>query len=347
MKCLLKYHWVKLPRNRIPIGKGIMGKWMMLASRVAFRNGKTRYCGYTNEVTAGSWAGGIVGLKAILKLKDRCKAMSVLKRLNDLGYIKYKLDLASKKLTYTISDWVVECTGEQCSEGSVYATEGYGFLCVPRTITNSLVSHRHTFEELDAWLDLWCHTVWQDKTNAFSYLAPTIQFEKSSPVLTLDSIGKRWKWEKTKVWRFFKKFAADFQLHKLPGSYGCVIFNTSYPGSEELNAPISADIMRILNEMRIMGENTHRYELTDHDYLNRLVSLYSEHMILSLGFDTDCVDSRVALSSGIYIRAYFSTCCNNKKTKDCKESINTKYQKEYKKHDTGGPSKRAGPFLNE
>ena len=54
MKCLLKYQWVKLPRNQIPAGKGIMGAWMRLASRAAFCNGQAKYCGYTNQVTIGS-----------------------------------------------------------------------------------------------------------------------------------------------------------------------------------------------------------------------------------------------------------------------------------------------------
>ena len=40
MKCLLKYQWVKLPRNQIPPGKGIMGAWTRMASRAAFRNGQ-------------------------------------------------------------------------------------------------------------------------------------------------------------------------------------------------------------------------------------------------------------------------------------------------------------------
>ena len=44
MKCLLKYQWVKLPRNQMPTGKGIMGAWARLASRAAFRNGQARYC---------------------------------------------------------------------------------------------------------------------------------------------------------------------------------------------------------------------------------------------------------------------------------------------------------------
>lgn len=69
MKCLFTYKWVKLPRAHIPTGKGLMGSFLRLASRAAFRPGKARYCGYTNDVNAGSWVGGIVGLKSILGVK--------------------------------------------------------------------------------------------------------------------------------------------------------------------------------------------------------------------------------------------------------------------------------------
>ena len=87
MKCLLKYQWVKLPRNQLPPGKGIMGSWARLASRAAFRTGQARYCGYTNKVSAGGWAGGIVGLKSILAIKRRRQALEHMDTLADLGYI--------------------------------------------------------------------------------------------------------------------------------------------------------------------------------------------------------------------------------------------------------------------
>lgn len=52
-KCLFRYQWVKLPRNHLPVGKGIMGYWAKLASRAAFRRGRAKYCGYTNDVMPG------------------------------------------------------------------------------------------------------------------------------------------------------------------------------------------------------------------------------------------------------------------------------------------------------
>ena len=104
MKCLMKYQWVKLPRNRLPVGKGLMGYWAKLASRAAFRKGQAFYCGYSNTVSPGMWSGGVVGLKSILGVKSRSKALEMLQALSELGYIEYTLDTKTKKLTYQVTD---------------------------------------------------------------------------------------------------------------------------------------------------------------------------------------------------------------------------------------------------
>ena len=135
--------------------------------------------------------------------------------------------------------------------GAVYATDGYGFLCLPRNITQRLADQHYTFGESDAWLDLWCHTVWQETGNAFSYLAPAVQFGRLGTALTLEALGRRWGWEKTKVWRFFQKNGDAFALHRLPGSYGCLIFNRLYPLDTEASLPTCAEIERIIEKMRI------------------------------------------------------------------------------------------------
>ena len=184
MKCLLKYQWVKLSRAYLPQGKGLMGYWAKLASRAAFRKGHALYCGYKNEVIPGMWSGGIVGLKSILGLKSRAQALEIMNELSALGYISYSLDPKTKKLTYQINDWVVKCSGAECSEGTVYASDGYGFICLPRDITQRLADSNRKFSESDAWLDLWCHTVWQDSGNIFSLLAPSVQFERRKALLT-------------------------------------------------------------------------------------------------------------------------------------------------------------------
>lgn len=140
---------------------------------------------------------------------------------------------------------------------AVYATQGYGFLCLPRNITQRLAEAHYHSDEADAWLDIWCHTVWRDPSNAFSHMAPTVQFGKYGAVLTLETLGHRWGWEKTKVWRIFKKHADAFLLQKLPESFGCLIFNTGYQTETSFTLPEPAQVKRILSEICIWSGNTH------------------------------------------------------------------------------------------
>ena len=205
-------------------------------------------------------------------------------------------------------------------EGAVYVTDGYGFLCLPRGITERLVEKHYVFEEADAWMDLWCHSVSAERDNAFSDLAPAIQYGKYGAVLTLDTLGQRWGWEKTKVWRFFQKHGDVFTLYRLPGSYGCLVFNKLYPVGTEVSLPTQAEVMRILEEIRIMGENTHKLG-SDHEHLNKLVAWYSRKITgLEAEVEDSDVENGVALFDPI-IRAYLSPCRNCKNCDyDCKSN---------------------------
>lgn len=343
MKCLLKYQWVKLPRNQLPPAKGVMGAWMRLASRAAFRSGQAIYCGHVNQVALGAWSGGVVGLKSILGIRNRQKVLDTLNKLTELGYVDYELDPQTKKLTYQIKDWVVKCSGAPCmGDEAVYATPGYGFLCLPRNITQRLAEAHYQFDESDAWLDLWCHTVWQDPGNAFSHMAPAVQYGQSGAVLTLEAMGRRWGgWEKTKVWRFFQKHADAFPLVKLPGSFGCLVFNTAYPTGSSATVPDSAQVGRILEQIRKKGQNAY-LNGTDHERLCRLVAWYSRAVIREMGGHEPVQmeeKGRVALSPPI-IRAYLSLCKN---CRSCDKDWQGKCMGAREEHFDVGPPSRAGP----
>jgi len=296
MKCLLKYPWVKLPRDRVPNSKGLMGAWMRLAGRAAFRKGEGHYCGYDNPIEPGMWVGGIVGIKAILSVRRRGEALDTLQQLEKLGFLSWSLDPSTKKLTYTLSDWFARFSGMECPDGAVYTTDGYGFVCVSREITKRLVDYNYKFEESDAWLDLWCHTTVNDPGNAFSFLAPAVQYGKYGAILTLETLGRRWGWEKTKVWRFFQAHGDVFALRRLPGSLGCLVFNLGYPCDTEIQAPAAKEITTLMGELRRLG----RAAQLDRVTINRVIAWYSRHTGI-----VNRPKPRVALSYNIY-RAYLS-----------------------------------------
>ena len=181
-----------LPRSIISDRVGLLGHWAHITSRAAFRKGIASYCGHRNPVEAGTWAGGIVGLKSILGVKKREQALDILQQLSDLGYLSFELDAKTKLLTYRITDYELDYCGAPCVSGAVYTTPGYGFLCIPRSITERLATQKYIFNDADAWLDLWCHTVSMDPHNVFSFFAPVCQYGKTGVFLTLknwDSAG--------------------------------------------------------------------------------------------------------------------------------------------------------------
>ena len=85
-----------------------------------------------------------------------------------------------------------------------------------------------------------------------------IQYGKYGSILTLEKLGKRWGWEKTKVWRLFQKFASYFQIYRLPGSYGCVIYSPFYPVCDEIELPEEETVMRIFREKHVQNCTTQR-----------------------------------------------------------------------------------------
>ena len=47
----------------------------------------------------------------------------------------------------------LQCSGAECMDGAVYATDGYGFLYIPRSITERLVRASYTFSAISGLCD--------------------------------------------------------------------------------------------------------------------------------------------------------------------------------------------------
>ena len=108
----------------------------------------------------------------------------------------------------------------------------------------------------------------------------------------METLGQRWGWEKTKVWRFLKKHGDAFALYRLSGSYGCLIFNKAYPTGTEVSLPDQREVVRIFKEIRFLGTNTPNGNKGQSRF-GKLVAWFSRKI------------SRVAVLAPI-IRAYIS-----------------------------------------
>ena len=153
-----------------------------------------------------------------------------------------------------------------------------------------------------------------------------IQYGKYGSILTLEKLGKRWGWEKTKVWRFFRKFAPYFQLCRLPGSYGCVIYSPFYPVCDKIVLPEEETIISIFREIRISAKNTHTAG-TINEKGNRYTAWKSSRVIAALeekGQNQygEIASTRSASGIGVALSALYNarvvfSCRNCKNSRNC------------------------------
>lgn len=275
MPCLQKYRWVKLARACDIPGKGILGACARLAMHAAFRYGVAVSGGQPDVIRPGCWTGKMAELMRILDCRWG-SVLPTLEKLSEYGYIDYAWNRNTKRFSYSVKDWVSVGEVGQNSTGRFCATDRYGFLCIPRTLADWVVDRKVVFGEADAWIDLWCHTVWRDSHNVFSIFAPVIQYGYDA-ALTLETLGGRWGWEKTKVWRFFRKYRDTFALSRLPGSYGCLIWNRSYPADRMICVPTDSEIFECIRGLYRFPLRKNQNE-SDREYLNRLVRLYGHRL---------------------------------------------------------------------
>ena len=207
----------KAPRTQIPAGRSLLSNFMRLYASAAYRPGQARYCQYINEVHFGQWVGGIVGLKSILGLSSREQAFLVLKN--------YQIGACSN--TSTTQNPNGFPTIYRKHSASLFPPKGIPHLRkrtripvrTPVPFTQPLIQAGYVFEEIDAWLDLWIHTIYRDSDSPSQIIVPLVQFD-TGPALTLASLGNRWGWERTKVWRFSKSMPTPFFLSSCPVPMG-------------------------------------------------------------------------------------------------------------------------------
>ena len=157
MSCLMKFKWVKIPRNVMPEGSGLLSDYIRVYSAAAITKGTIRYCQYENEVEEGMWAGGRVGLKSILRTKSASDALDRLKRLASFGILTYEYSPDTKLLSYKVRESYRIKNNKRGLP--VQCENTYGFVRVPRNVPDRLAAQGYVFEDSDVWIDLWCHGV--------------------------------------------------------------------------------------------------------------------------------------------------------------------------------------------
>ena len=86
----------------------------------------------------------MVGLKSILGIKSRNKALESMDALSRFGYMRYTLDEKTTKLEYAVADWGVKYSGAECMSGTVSLQAAMAFPVFPATSRSEKLTGNNT-----------------------------------------------------------------------------------------------------------------------------------------------------------------------------------------------------------
>ena len=313
---LIVYKSTKMPRSVLPhilAAKGTTAKLCALYSIASYRPGTifiqtTKVHKEIKQVNApGQWIGTVRSLRQALHLQNNTQVINLLEALASNGYLTYSIE--NKLVSYTLpwysaekrnrhygTQYIPKQSARQSQKlnikNNAIATTNQGWFFLPKI---SLIAPDGCYEEADAWMDLWVHTIYQDYFCAFSFLSPCVSFGKSHSAITLEQLSERWGWEKTKVWRFLEKHSSVFPHYRLPGSYGMLIFNVAYPDANT-NLPSMDTVLDVIATLRDFSGYKTRSQ-NDNNNLNRMIAAYSHDLLVEKGYLTPYKEKRYRLIS--------------------------------------------------
>ncbi len=240
MKCTQQCHLVSFPKVRV------MKQWfrhfnnhkefhnegtlhlfslMSLYSYANFRSNTRKISGTTYMESPGQWVCKLGSLPRILRVHSKFKAYELMVWFRDHGFISFEFISEEQEIIrFEITDWQRHCTH---LDYNYYSYKGNGFFFFPLPVGRQLIAAVKTagkpvFSELDAIMDMWLHTVFNDPGVRGSEYMPVLYFSnmKGLPLLSYSYLAKRWGWSKSRVGRFILK----------AGEYG-IISRVSFPSS--------------------------------------------------------------------------------------------------------------------
>lgn len=178
---------------------------MALYSYANFRTNTRTIANETFQEGPGEWICKVCSLPRILRAHSISDAIDIMNYLQDAGFLCYEY-VAPEMIRYRIHDWQRHCVHLNYN---YYSYKGSGFFFFPLPVGRQLIHAskrigKLVMSELDAIMDLWLHTILNDKTVKGSEYMPVVYYAnmKGQPLLSYSYLAKRWGWSKSRVGRF-------------------------------------------------------------------------------------------------------------------------------------------------
>ena len=251
------YQWIPVPRALVlaqePLLKrdrGIFAYYIRMCAFAAYKSAVMLDGKFREGVGPGEWFGGVNGLKkATIGTGSDERLERKLRRLARYKYIALTVETHNNLHTtikYNVASHYVLFHDPHETPRHFVKEATIGFFGIFRDALIPLMADAdYRFSRLDAWYDLYLHTVLNDYDCPQSFFAPVIQIDGMS-VLSYAFLAKRWRWSKTAVANFFHAFRNDFSVVKMAGNYGSTICNTNSYLLQEYGIESDVDFGKIV-----------------------------------------------------------------------------------------------------
>lgn len=209
---------------------GISGLYYytVLSCYANFRTSYRRIDGVSYTIYPGEWLCRISDLVEWFRVRFHYQAFAILQELQERHYIIYTTLGRGKLIKYKIKGW---CKYNRVLDYNAPCQKDSGFFFLPVSTANELVSVGRC-SEMDAVLDLWINTVYNDTQVKGSDAGPVVYLRNGTgnPLVGYAELAERWGLSKTTAGRYMQKFRelGFVSMVTFPGTYGTAIYLQKY-----------------------------------------------------------------------------------------------------------------------
>ena len=202
--------------------------YTVLSCFANFRTSHHRVKGVTYTVYPGEWICRVEEIMKWFRVRRKRQAISIMEKLQEKHLLKFKIVRQGDMIKYRLSGWAKY---NRILEYNAPCQKDTGFFFMPVHIAAELVGSGRN-SEMDALIDMWIHTVYNDPQVKGSENVPVVYMRNGtgSPLIGYAELAERWGVSKATTGRYMKKLSelGHVKLMSYPGTYGSVISLQGY-----------------------------------------------------------------------------------------------------------------------
>ncbi|MDD4509462.1 MAG: helix-turn-helix domain-containing protein [Oscillospiraceae bacterium] len=212
---------------RVSGGSGLF-YFVVLCSYANFRTSYRRMDGISYTVYPGEWLCSLQELSKCFRTRFQHQALAVLEDLQDRHLITYSVLGHGRLVKFKIREW---SKSNRVLDYNAPCQKDTGFFFFPVSVVAEIISSGRC-SEMDAVLDLWLNTVYNDEQVQGSEIGPVVYLRNGtgSPLVSYADLATRWGVSKATAGRYLKKLndMGYLSATPFPGTHGSAIYLQNY-----------------------------------------------------------------------------------------------------------------------